>query len=102
MIMIIVTMRGAIREFFYNLLTAPRTVSNMYAQVARTQSNGNHVQHIGSLSRAACVSHRARRDIDEHIGQISICFLVQVFTATIINGKDRAAEVDSAEEREVR
>ena len=32
-------------EIFYNL-TAPQTVSNTYAQVARTQSCANHVQHI--------------------------------------------------------
>ena len=32
-IIIIATLKGAIRDF-YNRLTAPRTVSNMYAQVA--------------------------------------------------------------------
>ena len=42
MMMIIITVivtafKGAIRDF-YNLLTAPRTVSNTYAQVARAQS----------------------------------------------------------------
>ena len=40
-------------RFFYNLLTAPRTVSNMYAQVARAQPCANHVQHIERLSRAS-------------------------------------------------
>ena len=40
-------------EIFYNLLTAPRTVSNTYAQVARAQSCANHVQHIERLSRAS-------------------------------------------------
>ena len=39
--------------FFYNLVTAPRTVSNTYAQVARVQSCANHVQHIERLSRAS-------------------------------------------------
>ena len=39
-------------RFFNNLLTAPRTVSNTYAQVARAQSFANHVQHIQRLSRA--------------------------------------------------
>ena len=34
-IIIIIAFKGAIRDFFYNLLTAPRTVSNTYAQVAR-------------------------------------------------------------------
>ena len=40
-------------RFFYNLLTAPRTVSNTYAQVAQAQSCANHVQHIECLSRAS-------------------------------------------------
>ena len=39
-------------RFFYNLLTAPRTVSNTYAQVARAQSCANHEQHIERLSSA--------------------------------------------------
>ena len=39
-------------RFFYNLLTAPRTVSNTNAQVARAQSYANHMQHIKRLSRA--------------------------------------------------
>ena len=39
-------------RFFYNL-TAPRTVSNTYAQVARVQPCANHVQHIKHLSRAS-------------------------------------------------
>ena len=37
-------------RFFYYLLTAWRTVSNTYAQVAQAQSCANHVQHIGHLS----------------------------------------------------
>ena len=41
-------------RFVYNLLTALRTVSNTYAQVARAQSCANHVQHLERLSRAAC------------------------------------------------
>ena len=45
-IIIIIAFKGAIRDFFYDLLTAPRTVSNTYAQVARAQSCANHVQHI--------------------------------------------------------
>ena len=47
-------LKGAIRDFFYSLLTAPRTVSNTYAQVTRTQSCANHVQHIEHSSRATC------------------------------------------------
>ena len=52
-IIIIIAFKGAIRDFFYNLLTAPRAVSNTYAQVARAQSCANHVQHIECLSRAS-------------------------------------------------
>ena len=37
-IIIIIAFKGANRYFFYDLLTAPRTVSNTYAQVARAQS----------------------------------------------------------------
>ena len=33
-------------ENFYNLLTAPRTVSYTYSQVARAQPCANRVQHI--------------------------------------------------------
>ena len=43
----------ALFEIFYNLLTAPRTVSNTYTQVARAQSCANHVQHIQRLSCAS-------------------------------------------------
>ena len=50
MIIIIIALKGAIRDF-YNLLTAPRTVSNMYAHVARVRSCANHVQHIERVSR---------------------------------------------------
>ena len=42
MMIIIIAFKGAIPDF-YNLLTAPRTVSNTYAQVARVQSCANHV-----------------------------------------------------------
>ena len=41
-------------RFFYNLLTAPRTVSITHALVARAQSCANHVQHIERLSRVTC------------------------------------------------
>ena len=41
-------------EIFYSLLTAPRTVSDTYAQVARAQSCANHAQHTEHLSRATC------------------------------------------------
>ena len=51
MMIMIIALKGAIRDF-YNLLTAPRTVSNAYALVARAQSCANHVQHIERSSRA--------------------------------------------------
>ena len=38
----------------YNLLAAPPTVSNTYAQAATAQSFARHVQHIKRLSRATC------------------------------------------------
>ena len=53
MMIITIALKGANRDF-YNLLTAPRTVSNMNAQVARAQSCANHVQHLERLSRATC------------------------------------------------
>ena len=52
-IIIVIAFKGLIRDF-YNPLTAPRTVSNTYAQVAMAKSCANHVQHIERLSRAAC------------------------------------------------
>ena len=43
-------------EMFYNLFTAPRTVSNTCVQTARAQSCANHMQHIGQSSHATyCV-----------------------------------------------
>ena len=51
-------------RLFYNLLTAPRTVSNTYTPVARAQSCANHVQHIERSSRVTCrvTCHVERRD----------------------------------------
>ena len=60
-IIIIIAFKGAIRDFF-NLLTAPQIVSNMYTQAARMQSCANHVQHIKRLSHATYVlCHVVRR-----------------------------------------
>ena len=42
--MIMSDLKGANRDF-YNLLTALRTVSNMYAQMARAQSRADLVLH---------------------------------------------------------
>ena len=50
---VIIALKGTISDL-YNLLTALRTVSSAYAQMARAQSCANHVQHIERLSRATC------------------------------------------------
>ena len=42
-IIVITLLKDAIQDFFYHLLTAPRTVSNAYAQVARAQSCANQL-----------------------------------------------------------
>ena len=52
MMMMMIAFKRANRDFFYNLLTAPRTVSNMYAKLAREYLCANHVQHIEQLYRA--------------------------------------------------
>ena len=49
LIIIIIALKGAIQD----LLTAPQTVSNIYAQVARAQLCTDHMQHIERL-RATC------------------------------------------------
>ena len=50
-------------RFFNNLLTAPRTVSDTCAQVARAQSCANYVLHSARFSRATRVTcHAVRRD----------------------------------------
>ena len=63
-IIIIIAFKGANLDFFNTLLTAPRTVSNMHAQVARAQSCVNHVKHIQHSSRVTCrvTCHVVRRD----------------------------------------
>ena len=63
-IIIIIALKGSIRDFFYNLLTAPRTASNTYAEVAWALSCANYVQHIEHLSRATrrVTCHVVRRD----------------------------------------
>ena len=47
------TLKGAVRDFVYNLFTMSRTVSNTYAQGARARSCANRGQCMGRLSRAA-------------------------------------------------
>ena len=51
--MMTIGFKGTIRDF-YNLLTAPQTVSKTHAQVTKAQSCANHVQHIARLPRATC------------------------------------------------
>ena len=48
----IIAFKDAIRDF-YNILTAPRIVSDAYAQVARAQSCANGVRE--RLSCATCL-----------------------------------------------
>ena len=52
LLIMIIAFKGAIQDYFYILLAAPRTASKTYAQVATAQSCANHVQHIERLSRA--------------------------------------------------
>ena len=63
-------------RLFYNLLTAPRTVSNKYT-VAQAQSCVNLVQHIERLSRATCcfMCHVVRRD-NSAIKFDRVCFIL--------------------------
>ena len=65
-------------RLFYNLLTALRTVSNTYAQVARAQPCANHVQHIERLSQATChvTCHLVRRDSSAiKLDRVEIAFI---------------------------
>ena len=75
----IIALKGANRDF-YNLLTAPRTVSNTYAQVARAQSCANHVQHIERVSRATCSVPLGRRDgSGVKFVRVEIAFILVLF-----------------------
>ena len=55
------SVRGGNRDYFYNLLTAQRTVSKTYAPVARAQPCANLVQHVERLSRATCRVPRGKK-----------------------------------------
>ena len=59
MMIIIITIITALKGA--NLLIAPRTASNTYAQAARVQSYANHAQYIELLSRATCCVPRGRK-----------------------------------------
>ena len=83
MMMMMIALKGAIRDFFYNLLTAPRTVSNMYAQVARAQLCANHVPHIERSPRATyhVTCHVVGRDssgikYDKSLNRIYFSFIL--------------------------
>ena len=74
-------------RFFYNLLTAPQTISNTHNQVARVQSCANHVQHIERLSRATCcvTCHLVRRDNSAiKFDRVDIAFICAYFVGWII------------------
>ena len=62
--MVMIAFKGAVQDFFNNLLTSPQTVSSTYTQVARKQLCANNVQHIERLSHATCcfTCHIVRRD----------------------------------------
>ena len=85
-IIMIIALKGAIWDF-YNPLTMPWTVSNMYAQVAHAQQCVNHMQHIRCSSHA---THRVPRDtkgqLSYHVWQSlkSYLFLLH-FTGWTIN-----------------
>ena len=71
-----------ISRFFYNLPTAPRTVSNMQAQVARAQPCENHVQHIERPSRATCrvTCHVVQKDSSAiKFDRVYIAFTLALF-----------------------
>ena len=53
MIIIVITLKGTIQDIC-NLLTAPRIVSNMCAQMAQAQSCANHEQYFEHLSCVTC------------------------------------------------
>ena len=52
-VIIIIAFKGAIWDFVQSPHW-PRTVSGMYAQVARELLCANHMQHIERLSRETC------------------------------------------------
>ena len=52
-IIMITAFKGAI-QIFCNLLTASRTISNMYVKVAQAPSCAIHMQHMERLSCTTC------------------------------------------------
>ena len=53
-VIIISAFKGANRDFLYNLLTAPRTVSNTFAQVARAQLCANQLHRALITRKKSC------------------------------------------------
>ena len=71
MIIIINALKGAIQDF-YNLLTAPRTVSNTYTQMASAQSCAN-IQH------ASCATYGGDNSAVK-FGKVEIAFILPLFS----------------------
>ena len=77
MMMMVIAFKGAVRIVFYNLLTAPRTTTSTYAQVAKAQircntSNAYHVQRV--------VCHLVRRDSSAiKFHRVEITFILASF-----------------------
>ena len=63
---------------YYSLLTVPRTVSNMYAQVAWALSCANHVQNIERLC-AARVAHGMKESSTIKFAIVQIAFISALF-----------------------
>ena len=74
--------RCNLRFFFYNLLSAPQTVSSTYTQVARVQLCGNHMLIIGRSSRATCVPHHTKGQISsaQPVSAIIIIIFIKLDT----------------------
>ena len=60
-----IAFKGAIRDYF--LLTASRTVSNTYAQVARAESCANQVQHVLRGTWSEGTAQLLRQIIKSHL-----------------------------------
>ena len=75
-IMMMIALKGTVWDFFYNLLTVPRTVCNVFAEVVRVHLCANHMEHMEHLSRAAC--HMLQGTMDRSVikfDRIEIAFI---------------------------
>ena len=77
-LLVIMTLNGAVRYVCY-LPTAPRTVSNTHTRLAHVISCANHVQHIGRLSRAACVPRGTKERLNYISDKVKIVFVLALF-----------------------